>query len=536
MKGFKIKDKIFIKDWLVFKPYSKHAPTDMYYLGLCNKVLASLTTMPSFDYLDLGLNHTKELACFLTSYFEDLVSGSNIWNTFVRLHKEKYDKILPIYEVGEGYYEQEINLEDVRFLIWYFVAAYFDDDTIEPKSTEVLAIAQKVMEVFEEEWETAPENELLKSCYEIEGKLSGKDEYYEVRRFLQVLLFETYLFFPDTCLRINEEHEEILEEHKGKGLSIHEMANFLDEATDTSTHTYCTRLLGLTAKEWAAEILGKEKQISKDILQLSDKIFSHFLYKGQDDKVIHLEHIASEEKFEMVKKSFDSANKLVETDTMLLTGMIRWKGEWWFTGLFGSSPYNAEIYAETKNDVDELSVVDFLNEEDTKKELLDNLKIEKEIFLEMTDNALVTFMPIKEVHAFMEEFLLKLAKKKVKLSEKEREENRKRMETLQIIKNLDSENNEDTVIFFNPKVGIELAFDISSAFPLPNNPFYKEGEFLDDIIITITSDEFSAELAKYCVENFKGHDSFFQTEEGKHYVDDLDFLLRFWKQEDYYND
>lgn len=66
---------------------------------------------------------------FLTSYLEDLVSGSELWNSFVRKHTKLYDKPLPFY-VTEDYAEEEINNEDICFLIWYFMGLYNSGRTI----------------------------------------------------------------------------------------------------------------------------------------------------------------------------------------------------------------------------------------------------------------------------------------------------------------------------------------------------------------------------------------------------------------------
>ncbi|MBX9448191.1 MAG: DUF3843 family protein [Taibaiella sp.] len=44
-----------------------------------------------------------DLACFLASYLEDLASGTQLWLTFVKLHEEHYDQLLPLIEQGDDY-------------------------------------------------------------------------------------------------------------------------------------------------------------------------------------------------------------------------------------------------------------------------------------------------------------------------------------------------------------------------------------------------------------------------------------------------
>ena len=43
----------------------------------------------------------------------------------------------------------------------------------------------------------------------------------------------------------------------------------------------------------------------------------------------------------------------------------------------------------------------------------------------------------------------------------------------------------------------------------------------------------STELAKYCIDNYKDQLPFFSTKNGKLYLDNADFLMRFWKVEKY---
>ena len=83
--------KIFIKDWLDLKPYRKHALTDSYYLKLANEVKTNLIKNKDHG-LGLLLKDFTELSCFLTSYFEDVISKTGIWNTFIQEHKKRYNK------------------------------------------------------------------------------------------------------------------------------------------------------------------------------------------------------------------------------------------------------------------------------------------------------------------------------------------------------------------------------------------------------------------------------------------------------------
>lgn len=89
--------RIYIHDWLELKPYERQAPTDTYYLRLSNEIKklilkgSDVSTWPHYlENAELDL-----LSCFLASYFEDLISGTRIWPTFVRLHHKIYGEYIP---------------------------------------------------------------------------------------------------------------------------------------------------------------------------------------------------------------------------------------------------------------------------------------------------------------------------------------------------------------------------------------------------------------------------------------------------------
>ena len=69
---------------------------------------------------------------------------------------------------------------------------------------------------------------------------------------------------------------------------------------------------------------------------------------------------------------------------------------------------------------------------------------------------------------------------------------------------------------------------------MKNNPYFNQNESNEHLIYLLYSDDISPELVKFCIDHFKDQLPFFETEEGKLYLDNLDFLLRFWKQRNYF--
>ena len=526
----KLKERIYIKQWLDLKPYDTQSSADSYYLRLSNMVKQSILTNKQsfvfqiyFDHDDIDI-----FACFLTSYFEDLISGTNIWNSFIQIHKRWYGKQLPFYETDE-YEEQEINFPDVCFLIWYFMNTIQRDKFIAPLNEFIIEISKTVMSVFESAWEYAPENELLKTFYSID---EAETDFYIARKLIDTILFKTYLFYPDTRLDLRNSEFEIIDESKND----EHIVDFLNENRDHKLHNAFTRLLGLKGHEWVAEVLGKKHHLSNDYLEISKKIRGYFFYKGQDDDNVYLEHIASGRKFNLTKKSFDNPETLREVDTILFMGIVMWRKEWWFSGVYFQTEFDADLVLNEKNSMESRSTVNFLDHE--LNDPGDILREQLNAFKKFNRNQQIAFMNSDKLESFIQDYI-EFFNCSLKLPPEEKENARQRAredgffgqenETMDF-----SEVSESGLVFFNPKGGAEIALAINSAFPLKDNPFYNEEKSEEHLMHLFTAEEFSTELAMYCIDNFKNDLTFFKSANGKLYTENIDFLLRFWKRGHYF--
>lgn len=206
------------------------------------------------------------LCCFLTSYFEDLISGTNIWNSFVSVHSRLYHKSLPFYHLDE-YDEKKANFQDVCFLIWYFLNTVQDEKFVSPFNDFIFEAADKITDLFDEAWEDATENKDLISCYRLN---KSEKDYYKARYLIDTVLFRSYLFRFDFGRTLEEREDEIIKQ-QGNDANL---LPFLNENRDAMLHSSHSRLLSLTGKEWVAEILGKNHPLSA---LLSKEIFSNMI-------------------------------------------------------------------------------------------------------------------------------------------------------------------------------------------------------------------------------------------------------------------
>jgi hypothetical protein len=526
-----MKDKIYLKDWLELKPYKRQTITDGYYLKLCNEIKEKLISN-HFDilskYLDNKLINT--LSCFITSYFEDIITETNIWTSFVELHKEYYNKNIPFYDTNDYYYEDEINEQDINFLFWYFFNTIQTDKYINSENYFFFEMASDIIEILDEAYEYAPENKVLKKYYEID---ITESDYYVARNLIDTILFKTYLFYPDTLIDLQNNETEIIKNNKDKENIIH----YLNENRDAELHKSHTRLLSLTGKEWASKIIGKEHPLSTDFLNISKKITGFFQYKGQDNNNVFIEHIASSKKFNLTKKSFDHYKELEKIDNILFMGIVKWKDEWWFSGIFFQDDFNADLILDEKNSIESRIAVNFLDYQTKKVD--ETLQLQFDTFKDFNNNSQIAFMPSNKIDEFTRKYT-EYFNHSLKLTKKKREEAMKRARKDGFFGSDDNETTNyseisDTgLVFFNPKSGVEIALAVVSAFPLSENKYFNKQDSTEHIIRLLFAEELSTELAMYCIDNCKTKLPFFKVGEGKNLLNDIDFLLRFWKKSNYH--
>lgn len=528
---------ISAKNWLQFKPYGEAVPTDAFYVRLANEVRQA-TSNQALNGKLISNGRSEEmpllLCCFLAAYVEDLVSGTNLWNTFVRLHKRMYGTPLPFYG-SEDYYEGEVNIQDVAFLVWYFFTLLEEGVFVTPHDAEIIGFAEKAVGVLDKSWEYAPENEFLKSFYEIDEE---ETDYYVVRARIRNVLNHSYLFFPDVGLDLLNDLNEALEDLE-EIEDIEHAKLMLKEIEDKVTIDVHTRLLSLRGKEWLAEILGSGHPRSQDVRELSKRVSGYFFYKGQDEAHIYFEHIASGKRFDLAKESFDAYYELTDIDSISYLGMVRWRGEWWFSGIHYNIPYDAGFVAEERSSIEHRGEVAFLdNKAEHLASILDN---QRQIFEALTGGSLIKFSLSGEMNGFMKEFALAYEEslglseaKKMDIKARARQQGIKGdgWGDTHFFKDMDP--NIPGLAFFNPKGGIEFLFENNSAFPMDNNPYFDPKSSSEHLQFLLISPLASVEMIDYCLLHCKDKLPIFSSPIGTVFLEHKDFLLRFWKRGNYY--
>ena len=152
--------KLYIKDWLAIHPYIQQQTTDRYFVDLANRLYSTCTIR------EIPESIKKKLCLYTAAYFEDVISGLGLWQAFIKKHLELYDTSLPFYTIRPDYIKDEINEEDIRFIIWNTLEkAPYKHLYINPMDRNIEETAHLFFRILDEEYETAPANATLQEFF-----------------------------------------------------------------------------------------------------------------------------------------------------------------------------------------------------------------------------------------------------------------------------------------------------------------------------------------------------------------------------------
>lgn len=195
-------DKIDIKDFLFRKPsFPRRDANDIFYLGVANELLEI------YEKSDLGKvipdSIGKRLCLGMTGYFQDIVADAGIWRSFVDANRRLYGYSVPFHTEGEEYVDYELNVEDVRFLVWYIIAMTYEDmRDVYPHDPRILALADSLFAYLESVYDDAPVSESYNLARGLE--LKDPDDKKEIYHLGSWLFLHCYLMTPAFALTMSE--------------------------------------------------------------------------------------------------------------------------------------------------------------------------------------------------------------------------------------------------------------------------------------------------------------------------------------------
>ena len=337
---FRVMKKIYPKKWLELHPYKQTNSVDQYYVGIANEIHKRLYSSTIADAFEEEENIRYTSLC-LAAWFEDVISQTGIWQAFTAECRKRYGAYLPFYPIKGDYFPDEINLEDIRFLLWHHIQYLCRGiSAINPENPGIEQTAQEIYGLLAEEYETAPENERMQEF--LYHSAMGEEDFFHYREILDWFHYQCY-FNIENVAQCRDEAERLLDDEK----ITPEMAETLIYATRTSlTFKGRRNLLSLTSPEWLA-LVGKAHPEHQLWGKVKARENSCYLLEKEDDEFLYVKDLCSEDEgeFKITKKSLNlSAIRSREVGkSTLICELIYFGNAWWQCGMLLENKYDQKM-------------------------------------------------------------------------------------------------------------------------------------------------------------------------------------------------
>ena len=448
---FRVMKKIYPKKWLELHPYKQTNSVDQYYVGIANEIHKRLYSSTIADAFEEEENIRYTSLC-LAAWFEDVISQTGIWQAFTAECRKRYGAYLPFYPIKGDYFPDEINLEDIRFLLWHHIQYLCRGiSAINPENPGIEQTAQEIYGLLAEEYETAPENERMQEF--LYHSAMGEEDFFHYREILDWFHYQCY-FNIENVAQCRDEAERLLDDEK----ITPEMAETLIYATRTSlTFKGRRNLLSLTSPEWLA-LIGNAHPEHQLWGKVKVRENSCYLLEKEDDRYLYVKDLCSEDEgeFKITKKSLNlSAIRSREAGkSTLICELIYFGNAWWQCGMLLENKYDQKM-AEYVDDL-------------TKQKEKTNEKAAFHDFIKASGGKSFVFCQSQEE---ISDFLLNKMDYNLK-------------EGLDIPR-INTENG--AMLMANPHTGLHIQFKLCECIKSPDNPNYNKEEAEKNAIMFIVN-------------------------------------------------
>lgn len=328
-------NRIFIRDINHYHPYTSNDSVDQYYTQLSNKIVKVLDNAGIDNLLDA--DERKDVAVILALYLEDVVSGTHIWQTFTEECKAMYGSYLPFYSIGEDYFHDEINLEDIRFLLWHHIQLMHRQDNlvINPENPGIAALTVQIMEILDDAYEEAPENErLLSWMQDVKFNADSFDRCFNILLGFQ---YSCYLCYESQYFVVEQKDEFLTQldesmnaniDHDAMRRALRVMVN-LQERSVINMHR---NLLAYSSAEWAEKILSHHTDTTLLRDMKIGEIMPYQFISGEGNK-LELKTIVGKEETLTVNAPTSEVNRCLKSNLPYVSCQLIWYGgAWWACG------------------------------------------------------------------------------------------------------------------------------------------------------------------------------------------------------------
>lgn len=195
--------KITESDWVFTHPNSLKCGSDRFYAQLATKLQKAFLSVNLPLNLPKGFFSTTVLG--ITAYLEDLKSDFGIWQAVRSSYASRYGRLIPFYDTTDDYYEDDINQEDLKIIIWqaFNRCGAPDGRSFSPYSPAVDRLSEIAFDTLVEAFDDAPATTRVSDYIH---RVFKRGDYYELRS----LALWLSAFCPLTAVPFMDEHIDCL--------------------------------------------------------------------------------------------------------------------------------------------------------------------------------------------------------------------------------------------------------------------------------------------------------------------------------------
>lgn len=313
-----------MQEWMQLHPYRTLTYVDYAYLKIAN-VIYDCCKDSVFDE-EYEYHYRANVSFAVTAYLEDVVSYIGLWRAFTNKHEELYGTPLPFYTINpDTYLEDEINQEDILFIVWNCLQKRDLCQYIDPYDPDVVELAQEIYQLLDAEFEKVPQNDSFLSY------IQNKEQYKDLSSYCRIadwVCYDSYLMGFENTLMLGGEMKFAEDKFTMPELRIfHSLrSEFMFERK--------TGPILLPTNEWVAKML-KDSGLDEEIDAINAIEFHGydlFMVNSSDDTYVYASDTLKQE-YAILRSSLKTACKKDILNCTLSTSIVKYKGEWHFIGL-----------------------------------------------------------------------------------------------------------------------------------------------------------------------------------------------------------
>lgn len=422
------------------------ADTDVYYATLANKILRALLSEKIIRQ-EFSENILRQIALKSASYLEDTVSQWGLFDGFRKLHSQICGNLMPFYTLDEEYYRDEINIEDVQFLVWSTLQEDFNKNEeeksrfINPENPMLMFLSSLIFDILDDEYETAPENEKIQEILHEQDF----EDFLSFRLLLEWLCYNSYLSTNHAKNAVESMKVTIRKEYKK---DIDHVKLFIYLVESNAIFYYACTPLSVKAIDWFRYITNNSRMLER-IENVSCRPFQRYKIMGSNDNYINLESFCEEKiKISLARQSINTldVNRTREFSIgkeILQTSLVFFDGMWQINGVSIFMKMTEEIQTEEDRKLEE------------KKRYEENALYSYKKLLKYNKNKQIAFF---KNSCELEQFWIEAFPDATNADD--------------FIKNNPFKNKYNLVMFFSPKNGAFTLPDIADSIKYPDNKIY----------------------------------------------------------------